>query len=411
MPDDARIAALPEDGAAGSGDRAPLLAFIADGASEAILREVLGEVALAGVTIRRGNVRAAIAALTKTPTPQALIVDVSGEDRPLTALGDLSEVVEPDVRVLVIGEEESLNFYRLVTRHLGALEYLYKPLTRDMVARHFLPLLTGAELPADNFQGGRMVTITGVRGGAGASTIAAHLAWHFGVAAGRHTVLLDADLHFGTAALLLDGKASAGLRTALEAPQRIDELFVERAAQPVSGRLFVLAGEETPDAAPVYAEAAGEKLIEALRRRYNLIIADVPPAPLAFNHDLLGLGHHRVLVLPPTLAGVRDTLRLLALPHGRLQPRRPILVLNRLGAPGSLTRAQIEAALKLKIDVVIPDLPRQMARATALGAPASGLRGGFRAGILALAKEVAFVKVPDEIPAPGRRRRWFGWRR
>ncbi len=411
MPDDARLAALPEDGASLRGERAPLIAFIADGASEAILREVLGEAAFPGIAIRRGNVRAAIATLTKTPTPQALIIDVSGEEQPLTALGDLSEVVEPDVRVLVIGEEESVNFYRLVTRHLGALEYLYKPLTRDMVARHFLPLLTGEHLPADHVHGGRLVTITGVRGGAGASTIAAHLAWHFGVTAGRHTVLLDADLHFGTAALLVDGKASAGLRTALETPQRIDELFVERAAQPVSARLFVLAGEEKPDAAPIYAEGAGEKLTEALRRRYNLVIADVPPAPLAFNQDLLALGHHRVLVLPPTLAGVRDTLRLLALPHGRLQPRRPILVLNRLGAPGSLTRAEIEDALKLKLDVVIPDLPRQMGRATTLGAPASGLRGRFRAGIIALSNEVSFVRVADEAPARGGRRRWFGWRR
>ncbi len=411
MPDDGRLSSLTEESASGRDDRAKLLAFVNDGASEAILREMLAEAGLAGMNIRRGNLRAAIATLAKAPTPQILIVDVSGEAQPLTALSDLSEVVEPDVRVLVIGEEESLNFYRLVTRQLGALEYLYKPLTRDMVARHFLPHLTGEPLAADNVQGGRVVTITGVRGGAGASTIAAHLAWHFGVAAGRHTVLLDADLHFGTSALLVDGKASAGLRTALEAPQRIDELFVERAAQPVSGRLFLLAGEEKPDQPPIYAAGAAEPLIEALRRRYNMIIADIPPAPLAFNQDLLALGHHRVLVLPPTLAGVRDTLRLLALANGRLQPRRPILVLNRLGTPGGLTRAQIEEALKVKLDVVIPDLPRQMGRAASFGQPAAGLRGEFRTGIHALAREVAFVKLPEAAPRRRVAWRWLGWRR
>ena len=92
--------------------------------------------------------------------------------------------------------------------------------------------------------GGRVVTVTGARGGTGASTIAANLAWHFGVEARRHTVLLDADLHRGTAAMLLGAKIGPGLRTVLEAPDRIDELFVERAAQPVSKRLHVLAGEE-----------------------------------------------------------------------------------------------------------------------------------------------------------------------
>ena len=33
------------------------------------------------------------------------------------------------------------NFYRQVTRGLGVMEYLYKPLMRDMVARYFGPLI------------------------------------------------------------------------------------------------------------------------------------------------------------------------------------------------------------------------------------------------------------------------------
>ena len=76
-----------------------------------------------------------------------------------------------------------------------------------MVARYFGPLIAGrAPMHRSGAQGGRVVTVTGVRGGAGASTIAANLAWHFGVEARRHTVLLDADLHLGTAAMLLGAK-------------------------------------------------------------------------------------------------------------------------------------------------------------------------------------------------------------
>lgn len=411
MPEDGRLPGSAEDITGRSG-RPPLLAFIADGESEAILREVLSEALPEGVVVRRGNIRAAITALQKMPTPISLIVDVSGEDQPLTALGDLSDVVEPDVRVLVLGDLESVNFYRQVTRGLGVLEYLYKPLTRDMVARHFVPLLKQERRAQDLLQGGRVVTVSGVRGGVGASSVAAHLAWHFGVAASRHTVLLDADLHLGTAALLLDAKTGSGLRTALEAPQRIDELFVERSAQPVGGRLAVLAGEEKLSEQPVYTEGAARQLVDALRRRYNFVVVDVRLAPLAFNRDLLELGHQRVLVLPPTLAGVRDTLRCLALPNGPLQPRRAVLVLNRLGAVGTLTRKQVEDALKLKVDVVIPDLPRQLGAAASMGEPMAAMRGAFRAGIIEIAREVAFVRVPEDEERQGRRRRrWFGARR
>lgn len=395
MPDEIRPAELSENDSAHGRERLPLIAFISDPASEDALREGLSEALLPGSLFRRGNVRSAIASLGRLPSPQALIVDLSGEDQPLNALNDLAEVVEPSTRVLAVGEEQSVNFYRTLTRTLGILEYLYKPLTHDTVARYFLPYLTGMDLTPDGNRAGRLMTISPVRGGAGASTIASHLAWYFGVQSGRHTMLLDADLNFGTAALFVDGRPGSGLIAALEAPQRIDELFIERASYSIAARLSLIASEMPPNALPKYVEGAAEKLVEALTRRYNLVVADVPPLPLPFNQDLLALAHQRIFVLPPTLAGVRDTLRLLALPRGMRQAGRPLLVVNRLGAPNSLTRAQIEDALQQKVDVVIPDLPRRLNQALDLGQPAHGLHGKFRLAILELARQVASVREEE----------------
>ncbi|HLB98859.1 MAG TPA: pilus assembly protein, partial [Acetobacteraceae bacterium] len=140
-PDGTVIATLPaaETDQPDRLDRSRIIAFVGNQETEAALREGLLEAVPQGFEIRRGTVRVAIAALQKMPTPHTLIVDVSGEDQPLSALGGLSSVVEPDVRVLVIGDRDDLNFYRQVTRGLGALEYLYQPLMRDMVARHFGP--------------------------------------------------------------------------------------------------------------------------------------------------------------------------------------------------------------------------------------------------------------------------------
>ena len=212
--------------------------------TESVLRDGLTDAAPRGVEFHRANVRGAIDLLRETSTPRVLIIDVSGEGRPLTALEELSDVVEPDVQVLLIGEYNDVNFYRHSTRILGVKEYLFKPITRDMVARHFGPIILNRSHRPETHQGGRVVTITGVRGGVGASTIAANLAWHLGKRANRHTVLLDADLHRGSCALLLNAKSGAGLRTALETPQRIDELFIERSSQVVAERLHVLSGEE-----------------------------------------------------------------------------------------------------------------------------------------------------------------------
>lgn len=399
-------------------DRPSLIGFITDARSEEALRDGLADVTSEALDIRRGGVRAAVAAMQKQATPKVLVVDVSGESQPLTALADLAHVVEPDVCVLVVGETNHVDFYREVTRGMGAADYLAKPLTRDTVARHFATYIRGRTPTGPAALGGRAIAVTGVRGGVGATTLAVNLAWNFGVTMRRHTVLLDPDIHLGSAAFLLNVQPGAGLRMALETPDRIDSLLAERAAQPAADRLHVLAGEEKLAIQPNPAPGAAQVLLDALRRRYNFIVADVPFAPVPLYRDLLDLVDQRVLVMEPTLAAVRDTLRLLALPDGTDQSQRAIVVLNRVGIPGGLTRRQVEESLKMKVDVVIPDLPRQVGNAATLGEPVIATSSSFRAGVLELARQVAFVGLLDSTPdaisnlqAGQPRRRWNFLRR
>ena len=394
-------------------DRQELIAFVTDAQSEEAIRTGLADAVSEAIDLRRGGIRAAITTMQKATTPHLLIIDVSAEEEPLRALAELSNVVEPDVRVLVIGERDSLEFYREITRGLGATEYLPKPLTREKVARHFATIVAGQAPSADGVHGGRAVAVTGVRGGVGASTIAVNLAWHFGVRMRRHTVLVDPDLHRGTASFMLNMPSGAGLRMALEAPERIDALLAERAAQPVADRLHVLCGEEKLSELPVHAPGAAGRLLEALRRRYGAIVVDAPFVPVPLNRDLLDLVDQRVLVLEPTLAAVRDTLRLLALPHGTGVRQRAVIVLNRVGIPGGLSRRQIEDALKIKVDAAIQDLPRQVGQAATMGEPAVMSSPGFRTAITELAKQIGFISMPDAVAAGqgdaarGQRRQWW----
>ncbi len=393
----ASFGGTPFQGAQTRPDRPELFVFVTDLATETALRDGLAPFCPGGVEIHRAKIGATIAALRKMPSPRTLIVDISDEEQPLTALDRLSEVVEPDIRVLLIGDRNDANFYRQVTRGLGVLEYMHKPLQRDMVARYFGPLIARQAPPVQTaVHAGRVVTITGVAGGVGASTLAANLAWHFGVEAARHTVLTDADLHRGTCAMLLGGRPGPGLRVALETPQRIDELFVERSAQPVRDRLHLLAAEEPLSDHPAPVAGAGARLLEALSRRYNFVVVDLPFTGLPVDREMLMMAHHRVLVMQPTLACVRDALRMLSLPNGPLQPRRPVIVLNRLGAPGGLSRRQIEDALRQRVDVVVEDVPKLVSQAATMGQPAVTARSAFRSGIIDLAGEIAVLRITPE---------------
>jgi pilus assembly protein CpaE len=172
----------PEGPWASADDRVRLMAYVSDSVTEGVLRDGFADAIPEHIPMRRGGIRAAISELQKIATPRCLIVDVSGEDEPLRALADLSQVVEPDVQVLVVGDLADVNFYREVTRGLGAREYLPKPLTRDMVVRLFVPAAIGHAVQGTEFSGGRVIAVTGARGGVGATTVAANLAWYFGVA-------------------------------------------------------------------------------------------------------------------------------------------------------------------------------------------------------------------------------------
>jgi pilus assembly protein CpaE len=187
---------------------------------------------------------------------------------------------------------------------------------------------------------------------------------------------------------------------ALETPQRIDALLAERAAQPAAERLHVLAGEEQLTSDVNYTAGAMASLLAALRRRYNFIVADVSFRRAQMYDDLSQESHQRVFVMSPTLASVRATLRLLSLP-AKSQAPRPVIVLNRVGSPGSLTRRQVEDAMAVKVDVAVPDLPRQVANAATMGELAVTIKGGFRDGIVELASRVAFVGLLDSTAVPG----------
>ena len=76
-------------------DRPALIGFIADARTEEALRDGLNDAADITLDLRRGGIKNAIATMQKHVTPRVLLVDISGEEQPLTALGELAHLVEP----------------------------------------------------------------------------------------------------------------------------------------------------------------------------------------------------------------------------------------------------------------------------------------------------------------------------
>lgn len=368
--------------------RPDFCAFVGDSESAHTIRAALGPAFSTGLALHQTPFRTAVELLAGMTTPRTILVDISGEEQPLSALVQLESVVDAGTRVLVIGNNRSVGFYRGLTRNLGIKDYLAKPLDIQRVTREFLPWATGDGPATESARGGVMIAVCGAHGGAGATTIATNLAWLIGVETRRHTILLDADLHRGSTALATGVPPSTGLRTALEAPDRIDPLLIERAAHPAAERLHVLAAEEPLTETLIYRAGGGRALSAALRQRYNFVIADIPNRPLGFAAEILSLAQQRILVIDGTLRGIAGARRWLDLPAGPMQTSRPTIVLNRYQRGRHASAAKLADALGTEIEVVIPDLSPAVPRAMDLGEFPAAANGKFRNSILKLVQMV-----------------------
>ncbi|HSA79334.1 MAG TPA: AAA family ATPase [Geminicoccaceae bacterium] len=366
----------------GAEHRDQFLAFVGDTESFAVIDQVVGELMLPHASIRQGGVKEAVKHLGEQRSPRLLLIDVSGSDLPLSDINALADVCEPGVTVLAVGERNDCGLFRDLLQH-GVADYLVKPITPALLQKAILSATEQTGVIKGNHKLGKLVAVTGTRGGVGATTVAASVAWLIAHERRRRVALVDLDLQFGTVALSLDLEPSHGLREALENPNRIDGLFMDRVLIQHSERLFVLSAEESPDETLLLDYGAVELLMTELRNKFHYVIVDVPRSPNACTQQVLQSATDLVLVTDLSLAGMRDTMRLTGMLPTTNASCNSVLVVNRVGEhkQGEMPRAEFEKGISRKLDLLLPFDARTVAAATNFGQPVASAKGPVAAGL------------------------------
>ena len=364
--------------------RPRLIAFVADGQSEASLSACLSHLPFPSTAIKSGGIVRAIQHLSTERSPESLIVDISGADMPASKMHDVAELCEPGVTVIAIGDRNDIGLYRDLVR-AGVSEYIVKPVTPQLLAKALSPkpAADGASLISRKL--GKLISFVGARGGVGTTTLAINLARYLADRQNRRTILLDLDLQSGDCAFALNIRPTPGLRDALTNPLRIDNVFLDRAMAVYGERLFVLSAEEPLRADFAFAPEAIETLVGVLRTHFHYIIADVPRIPAAHQWRALDGADIRIIVADQTLRSVRDAVRLrTALDEGNAGQRN-LLVVNRGGEGGRHAMTIEEMAnVELRPTIVIPFRPKLF---TATGL--ARRRSGLTEAVAALATEIS----------------------
>lgn len=293
--------------------------------------EAARELGFTQVKVENGNIAKATEYLAQHPSPEILLVEIGNQDEAPAQLDALADMVNPHTKVLATGATDSIRFLQWLS-DLGIDGYLLQPFTaaefKQALAKGAVKKATeGAVAPESK----KLIAVVGTRGGVGTTTIATNLASIIATDLGAATALTDFDPYFGYAALALDLMPGRGLRDALEKPDRVDALFLERVMVKTADGVSVLSAEE-PLAEVLNPQAnAGEMVLAALREKFRFIIADLPRQMNPITRHILSKADHVILVAEPQVTALRDSLRYRDYLVETLKLPAPQVVLNRVG--------------------------------------------------------------------------------
>ena len=383
------------------------MAFVSDETSYQVARTVAGEMGWSGAVVQRGGAGDVLEMLAASvPSPKVLVVDLDGTANPFATVARLASMAGPDTRLVGLGTANDIDLYRDLLS-AGAADYLVKPLTGEALHQVIRSASQGPRrVQPQQSEPGRLVVVIGVRGGVGASTVAVNTAWLIAHEFKRKTALLDLDLHFGTDTLALDLEPGRGLREALETPNRLDSLLVASSMVSESDRLSVLGAEEPLEESVSFGPTAFSALLDELRGGHELVVVDLPRHLLPANRPVLGSAEQVVLVSELSLAGIRDTVRLMAAIKVLGGPTCHV-VASRAGGSRKpqVDRATFERGIQGKIAHLIPDDDKTVGAATNQGKAVAAVAPS--SAVVKALRELATQMAGAEAPAKKGLLSWF----
>jgi len=251
---------------------------------------------------------------------------------------------------------------------MGSGALLEEALESDVADVLLLPQLTenvvfaikkaghaGRRVQTQSGKRGRVVTVFSPKGGTGKTVTATNLAAALAKHQNKRTLLLDLDLQFGDAAIMLGIEPEKTIHDLVSAPGELDAEKVAGYITQHDCGLDVLPAPLRPEDAELVTEAKLGRLLEVARESFDVIVVDTSPffhgpmlATLDRTDELLLLCSLDV----PTLKNLRlalQTLDLLSFPKQRVR-----IVLNRSNSKVGMKPNEVEGALGMKVRFEVP---------------------------------------------------------
>ncbi|MDM9626907.1 CtpF protein [Rhizobium sp. S152] len=280
--------------------------------------------------VTNGGIGAAANMFSSAPTPNLIILETKANAANLlNELAPLAAVCDPSTKVVIVGYYNDIALYRELMRN-GISEYIVQPVAMPDI----MAAMAAIFVDPDAEPLGRSVAFIGAKGGVGSSTIAHNCAFGISNLFSTETILADLDLPYGTANIDFDQDPTQGIAEAVYAPDRLDEMFLDRLLTKCSEHLSLLAAPSLLDRSYDFDAHAFQPVLEVLQRSAPITVLDVPHVWSEWTRSVLSGVDEVVICAAPDLANLRNTKNMMdALRKMRPNDRPPHLVLNQVGMP------------------------------------------------------------------------------
>lgn len=220
-----------------------------------------------------------------------------------------------------------------------------------------------------DYETGRVIAVMSPKGGVGKTTVATNLAMGLGKIAPMGVVIVDLDVQFGDVASALSLQPEHTLVDAVTGAAAHDAMVLKAFLTVHDGGIYALCAPTNPQEADLVTADHISHLIAQLSTEFKYVVIDTAPGLGELALATLEQASDAVWVLGmdiPSIKGLRTGLSVLE--ELNLVPQGRHVVLNFTSRHTGLNIQDIEATLRVPIDVILP-LSSSVPFATNKGVP------------------------------------------
>ncbi|HET9520538.1 MAG TPA: response regulator [Candidatus Limnocylindrales bacterium] len=343
-------------------------------------------------------------------TPDVILMDINMPDMDGITATERLAAEAPDAAVVMMSVQGEADYLRR-SMLAGAREFLVKPFSsdeltasirqvyvreREKLSRRAATPVTasgGGAAGDDGDHDGRIVAVFSPKGGVGRTTIAVNMAIAAATELGKSVLLMDGSFQFGDVGVLLNlnpkNKSIADLIPELEQgePESLDTFVISHSAG-----VHVLLAPPSPEMAELITPTAVKRVLEALRRKHDLVIVDCTSWFNDTTLSILDAADVVLTILSLEITSIKNMRLFLEVAEQLGYEQSKIkLVLNRADSSLGIRVADVENSIGRKVDHTIVSDGRSVVYALNRGVPffLSNREAQVSQDILRLAQSVA----------------------